>query len=181
MKKKTAGRVRVVQLVVILPHTNAQEERVFSTISKNKTKFRPYLQLDGILSSIISVKLANLEPCNEYEPPKIVLEKARRATMGNTGVKAEQLQTILFYISCYSYYVILFEQSTNFFEIRFVVVSYQHVTLIFVHSHIFFNVLSLMLTRCSWNLRITASITLKFSKTLNSNLLCCRQDVLRNP
>ena len=58
MKKKTAGRVRVVQLVVILPHTNAQEERVFSTISKNKTKFRPYLQLDGILSSIISVKLA---------------------------------------------------------------------------------------------------------------------------
>ena len=79
--KKTAGRVRVVQLVVKLPHSNAQEERVFSMISKNKTRFRPYLQLDGILSSIISVKLANLEPCNEYKPPKIVLEKAKRATM----------------------------------------------------------------------------------------------------
>ena len=76
-----AKLARVAQLVLILPHSNAQEERVFSMISKNKTKFRPNLQLDGTLSSIISVKLANLEPCNECEPPKIVLEKAKRATM----------------------------------------------------------------------------------------------------
>ena len=76
-----AKLARVAQLVLILPHSNALEERVFSMISKNKTNFRPNLQLDGTLSSIISVKLANLEPCNECEPPKIVLEKAKRATM----------------------------------------------------------------------------------------------------
>ena len=34
-------------------------------------------------------------------------------------------------------------------------VSYQHVSLIFVHSHTFFNILSLMFTRCSWNLWLT--------------------------
>lgn len=65
---------KVVQLVLILPHSNAEEERVFSLINKNKTKFRSNLQLDGTLSSIISVQLANLEPCAKYEPPKSVLE-----------------------------------------------------------------------------------------------------------
>ena len=32
---------RVAKLVLILPHSNASEERVFSMITKNKTTFRP--------------------------------------------------------------------------------------------------------------------------------------------
>ena len=60
---------KIAMLVLILPHSNALEERVFSMVSKNKTKFRPNLQLDGTLSSIICVKL-----------PKDVLENAKKAT-----------------------------------------------------------------------------------------------------
>ena len=70
----------VAKLILVLPHSNAAEERVFSMVTKNKTKFRPSLQLDGTLSSIISIKLANLEPCHGYEPEKVVLEEAKKAT-----------------------------------------------------------------------------------------------------
>ena len=61
--------------------TNAAEERVFSLINKNKTKFRPSLQLEGTLSSIITIKLACNQPCHAFEPPSHVLETAKTATM----------------------------------------------------------------------------------------------------
>uniref|UniRef100_A0A1X7VKY4 HAT C-terminal dimerisation domain-containing protein n=1 Tax=Amphimedon queenslandica TaxID=400682 RepID=A0A1X7VKY4_AMPQE len=44
---------KVAQLVLVIPHSNAEEERVFSLITKNKTSFKPSLMLDGTLSSII--------------------------------------------------------------------------------------------------------------------------------
>ena len=72
---------RVAKLVLILPHSNASEERVFSMVTKNKTTFRPNLKLDGTLASILTVKLANPEPCHAYEPEKLVLETAKKATM----------------------------------------------------------------------------------------------------
>lgn len=66
----------------LVPHSNAQEERVFSMVRKNKTAFRPNLHLDATLSSILSVKLANpVPPCHEYEPPVAVIESANKATM----------------------------------------------------------------------------------------------------
>ena len=71
----------VARIVLILPHSNAEEERVFSMVTKNKTAFRPNLKLDGTLQSILAIKLANPEPCNNYEPPKDVLETAKKATM----------------------------------------------------------------------------------------------------
>ena len=71
---------QVALLVLTLPHSNAEEERVFSMVTKNKTKFRPNLKLDGTLSSILTIKLANTEPCHKYEPPKEVLATARKAT-----------------------------------------------------------------------------------------------------
>ena len=37
----------VALLVLTLPHSNAEEERVFSMVTKNKTKFRPSLKFDG--------------------------------------------------------------------------------------------------------------------------------------
>ena len=67
--------------VLTLPHSNAEEERVFSLITKNKTKFRPNLKLNGTLSSILTIKLANTEPCHKYEPTKEVLETAKKATV----------------------------------------------------------------------------------------------------
>ena len=50
-------------------------------VTKNKTAFRPSLKLDGTLSSILTIKLANPEPCFQYEPTHSVLETAKRATM----------------------------------------------------------------------------------------------------
>ena len=72
---------RIALLVLTLPHSNAEEERVFSLVTKSKTKFRLNLKLDGTLSSILTIKLANTAPCQDYEPPKEVLESARKATM----------------------------------------------------------------------------------------------------
>uniref|UniRef100_A0A1X7UW26 HAT C-terminal dimerisation domain-containing protein n=1 Tax=Amphimedon queenslandica TaxID=400682 RepID=A0A1X7UW26_AMPQE len=74
------GRLaKVSLLVLVIPHSNAEE--VFSLITKNKTGFRPSLKLDGTLSSIIQVKLANPEPCHRYEPTKEFIGKAKTATM----------------------------------------------------------------------------------------------------
>ena len=68
---------QVALLVLTLPHS-VEQERVFSMITKNKTKFRPNLKLDGTLSSILTVKLAITEPCHKYESPKEVLETAKK-------------------------------------------------------------------------------------------------------
>lgn len=59
----------VALLVLTLPHSNAEEERVFSMVTKNKTKVRPNLKVDGILSSILTIKLAN-PGVRTYEPTK---------------------------------------------------------------------------------------------------------------
>lgn len=75
---------KIAQLVLVIPHSNASEERVFSMVRKNKTPFRPSLSVDGTLSSLITVKLALPEaahPCYTYEPSKDVLKKAKTATM----------------------------------------------------------------------------------------------------
>ena len=45
-----------------LSHSNADAERVFSTAGLNKTKTRNTLALDGTLSSIMTVKMADIEP-----------------------------------------------------------------------------------------------------------------------
>jgi hypothetical protein len=71
---------KVALLVLVIPHSNAEEERVFSLVTKNKTVFRPNLKLDGTLSSILQIKLANPEPCYKYEPDQTVLEDAKHAT-----------------------------------------------------------------------------------------------------
>lgn len=80
------GRLRfsmlgnVAKLVLVLPHSNAEEERLFSMVRKNKTAFRPNLKLDGTLSSVLTIKLACPNPCHEYEPTKSVIEQAKKAT-----------------------------------------------------------------------------------------------------
>ena len=68
----------IANLVIILPHSNAEEKRVISMIRKNKTAFRPRLNLDGTLHNMIIIKLANPEPCSKYEPGKCVLNSAKK-------------------------------------------------------------------------------------------------------
>ena len=71
---------QIAKLVMVIPHSNAQEERVFSMVQKNKTSFRPSLDPKGTLSSILTVKLASTSDAHSYEPSKEVLRKAKTAT-----------------------------------------------------------------------------------------------------
>ena len=71
---------KVAQLVLVIPHSNADEERIFSMVTKNKTVFRSNIKLDGTLGSILKVKLANSESCTTFEPLSTVLETAKKAT-----------------------------------------------------------------------------------------------------
>ena len=43
---------KIAMLVLTIPHSNADEERVFSMVRKNKTPFRPSLGLDKTLSQL---------------------------------------------------------------------------------------------------------------------------------
>ena len=71
---------KIVEAVLVLHHSNASEERVFSMIRKNKTSFRSSLNLEGTLSSIIAVKLAS-EQSKSFDPSPELLKKAKHATM----------------------------------------------------------------------------------------------------
>ena len=61
-----ARLAKVAQLVLTIPHSNAGEEHVFSVIRKIRRDDRGKLQLEGTLSSLVSVKL-NL-PENKTQP-----------------------------------------------------------------------------------------------------------------
>ena len=63
---------QVLQLIMIIPHSNADEERVFSLIRK-------FLS-DVTLQNLIMVKLAIPKPCQDYEPDGSVLSQAKKAT-----------------------------------------------------------------------------------------------------
>lgn len=74
--------VRLAKLILTLPHSNADEERVFSRIGKNKTKFRANLSLDRTLPSIITFQMNRpaCEPCFRYEPSEEVCKAAKHVT-----------------------------------------------------------------------------------------------------
>lgn len=83
LKYPILAKVAHCQAVLILPHSNASEERIFSMVTKNKTNFRPSLKLDGTLSSILKVKLAHpeiQELCHDFQPSKDLLKTAKKST-----------------------------------------------------------------------------------------------------
>lgn len=84
---------KIAQLVLVIPHSNADEEQVFSMVTKNKTVFCPNLKLNGTLSSILKVKLANCGSCVTYEPSSLVLESSKKL-QGSTTSLTETNQLI---------------------------------------------------------------------------------------
>ena len=70
----------IAMLILVIPHSNAEEEHVFSMVCKNKTAFRANLYPKGTLSSIFTIKLANSQPAHCYEPTNTVFKKAKSAT-----------------------------------------------------------------------------------------------------
>ena len=55
------------ETVLILPPSNVSEESVFSVIMKNKTSFQHSLKVDGTLTSLLTIKMANKE--SSFETP----------------------------------------------------------------------------------------------------------------
>ena len=49
---------KVVRFILTIPHSNAEEERVFCIVRKNKTCFRSRLDPEETLASIVTVKPA---------------------------------------------------------------------------------------------------------------------------
>lgn len=74
------GLSKIGLLVMTIPHSNAEEERIFSMVKKNKTAFRPNLDPQGTLSSILTIKTARTSPAHQFEPSKELLKKAKSAT-----------------------------------------------------------------------------------------------------
>ena len=60
-----------IAMVLVIPHSNAGEERIFSIVRKNKTKFRSRLELRRSLNSIMIVKSAIPERLVETDPRSI--------------------------------------------------------------------------------------------------------------
>lgn len=76
---------KVAEIVLIVPHSNACIERVYSLVNKNKRigSERNRLDIDGSLASIIAVKLDRPESdakCYEFVPGSEVLCSAKSAT-----------------------------------------------------------------------------------------------------
>ena len=69
---------KIAKLALVLPHSNAGEERIFSIIRKNKTPFRPNLGIDKTLPSLVTVKFA--EELVTYMSHQHVIEKAGKVT-----------------------------------------------------------------------------------------------------
>ena len=69
---------KVVKLVLVLPYSNASEERVFSIVRKKQTTFQASMGF-VTLGSILRVKLAN-PSATKVKPDKTFLKSAKSAT-----------------------------------------------------------------------------------------------------
>ena len=72
---------KVVRLILTILHSNAEKERVFSIVRKNKTCIRPRLDPEETLASIVTVKLAMESESDEtFNIPQEVLTATKSAT-----------------------------------------------------------------------------------------------------
>ena len=76
---------KVARLVLVLPHSNASSEIIFSLVKKNKTVFRPSLSMDKTLGSVLSVRTNQKVPCYKFQPPPSLLKKAKKALRSTTN------------------------------------------------------------------------------------------------
>ena len=61
----------VAEIVLVLPHSNAEEERLFNIVRKNRCDSRFSLQIEGSLSGILAMKTMYPESdiaCHKWKP-----------------------------------------------------------------------------------------------------------------
>ena len=91
---------QVAQLALTIPHSNASEERVFSLVRKNKTPFRPNLDPEETLGSIVTTKMALSDV---PEPPKISLWQLKGQLGSTIKPTVVNLKSIFFSLSIVTY------------------------------------------------------------------------------
>jgi hypothetical protein len=81
------GLSKVALGVLVLPHSNADSERVFSIVRKNRTEFRPNLSdagLEGLIVQKVSASASGIK-CFEHEYSHEYLRRAKSATTRSQG------------------------------------------------------------------------------------------------
>ena len=74
--------IKVAEIVLVMPHSKAELERLFIIVKKTKTDDISSLKLDGTLSSILSVKCHLSESsskCYEWSPEDSILSESKTA------------------------------------------------------------------------------------------------------
>ena len=79
-RPRFSNLAKMAKLALVLPHSNAGEERLFSLVRLNKTSYKSAVSLDGTLSSIVTVKNHPSDSSTKFDPPKELLEKSNKAT-----------------------------------------------------------------------------------------------------
>ena len=72
--------VKVAAIPLAIPHSNAYEERIFSSVRKDKTDFRGSMDIDRTLSSLLICQINNDGDCLSYEPSREVVVKSKKVT-----------------------------------------------------------------------------------------------------
>ena len=84
---------QVAKLVLLIPHSNAKEEQIFSMVRKNKTAFCPSLDLKGTLKNVDHTT-------SKYRPSKEVLRKAKSATWEYNKTHSKKWLEMLMLLVC---------------------------------------------------------------------------------
>ena len=75
---------KIAEVVLIIPHSNAELERLFSLVKKKKSLERSSMKLDGKLSSILAMKTKYPEsstPCYHWKPTEDILKTSKKAAI----------------------------------------------------------------------------------------------------
>ena len=69
---------RLAKAVLVVPHGNADTERLFSHIGLNKTKHRNSLSIDT-LNSLLAIQFNAPQKCYEFRPTKELIRRCKNA------------------------------------------------------------------------------------------------------
>ena len=87
---------KISRLILAVPHSNAEEKRIFSMARKNKTYFRPNLDPEETLGSLITVKLAKEnEPIYKTSYHKRYLIRQRKPLKSKTNPLFRNIRFII--------------------------------------------------------------------------------------
>lgn len=69
---------KLAKAVVLIPHGNADTERLFSHVGLNKTKQRNSLSLET-LNSLLTIQFNKMTPCYQFKPSNNLVKKCKNA------------------------------------------------------------------------------------------------------